>query len=242
MVGLAFAIAASCNFPVLVMSIFWKGLTTRGALIGGFLGLTSAVVGVILSPAVWEATLGNPKGRRRLRWTTRPYSRSPSHSPASGCFRFWTAARAPRFTRAASTHDICAQPDRDRRGYRHHALTIRKVGRVCCLPSWSGSASAHAFDASNPPFDRLTSLEVEKLRAALDVAYFRPGETIIAQHTPANALFVVIKGTIEERDGSDLVALLAPRTVRQPRSWCTARAATPSWLARRRCATSLPRA
>ena len=62
MVGLAFAIAASCNFPVLVTSIFWKGLTTRGAMIGGFLGLISAVVGVILSPAVWEATLGNPKG------------------------------------------------------------------------------------------------------------------------------------------------------------------------------------
>ena len=41
MVGLAFAIAASCNFPVLLMSIFWKGLTTRGALIGGFLGLIS---------------------------------------------------------------------------------------------------------------------------------------------------------------------------------------------------------
>jgi cation/acetate symporter len=62
MVGLAFAIAASCNFPVLAMSIFWKGLTTRGAMIGGFLGLISAVVGVVLSPAVWEATLGNPKG------------------------------------------------------------------------------------------------------------------------------------------------------------------------------------
>ena len=31
-------------------------------MIGGFLGLISAVVGVILSPAVWEATLGNPKG------------------------------------------------------------------------------------------------------------------------------------------------------------------------------------
>jgi cation/acetate symporter len=62
MVGLAFAIAASCNFPVLVTSIFWRGLTTRGALIGGFIGLISAVVGVILSPAVWEATLGNPKG------------------------------------------------------------------------------------------------------------------------------------------------------------------------------------
>ena len=62
MVGFAFAIAASCNFPVLVTSTFWKGLTTRGALIGGFLGLISAVVGVVLSPAVWEATLGNPKG------------------------------------------------------------------------------------------------------------------------------------------------------------------------------------
>ncbi|MGY3238888.1 cation/acetate symporter [Bradyrhizobium sp. USDA 4472] len=62
MVGLAFAIAASCNFPVLVMSIFWRGLTTRGALVGGFLGLVSAVVGVILSPAVWEVTLGFAKG------------------------------------------------------------------------------------------------------------------------------------------------------------------------------------
>jgi cation/acetate symporter len=54
MLGLALAIAASCNLPVLVMSIFWKGLTTRGAMIGGFLGLISAVVGVILSPAVWK--------------------------------------------------------------------------------------------------------------------------------------------------------------------------------------------
>jgi cation/acetate symporter len=62
MVGLAFAIAASCNFPVLVMSIFWRGLTTRGALIGGFLGLISAVIGVVLSPAVWEVTLGFAKG------------------------------------------------------------------------------------------------------------------------------------------------------------------------------------
>src|ERR1700746_3990733 len=62
MVGLAFAIAASCNFPVLVMSIFWRGMTTRGALVGGFLGLISAVVGVVLSPAVWEVTLGYAKG------------------------------------------------------------------------------------------------------------------------------------------------------------------------------------
>jgi cation/acetate symporter len=58
MVGLAFAVAASCNFPVLLMSVFWRGTTTRGSLIGGFLGLTSAVAMVVLSKAVWVQTLG----------------------------------------------------------------------------------------------------------------------------------------------------------------------------------------
>jgi cation/acetate symporter len=58
MVGLAFAIAASCNFPILFLSMFWKRLTTRGTLIGGFLGLFSAALLVILSPTVWVAVLG----------------------------------------------------------------------------------------------------------------------------------------------------------------------------------------
>ena len=61
-VGLAFAIAASCNFPVLLMSMFWKDMTTRGAVVGGFLGLLTAFLGVVLSPAVWEGIFGNPKG------------------------------------------------------------------------------------------------------------------------------------------------------------------------------------
>jgi CBS domain-containing protein len=69
----------------------------------------------------------------------------------------------------------------------------------------------NVFDAANAPFDRLTSQEVETLRAALDIAYFRPGETIIAQNAAAGALFVVIKGTVEERDGGDLLALLGPK-------------------------------
>ncbi|MCA1456049.1 cyclic nucleotide-binding/CBS domain-containing protein [Bradyrhizobium sp. BRP22] len=68
-----------------------------------------------------------------------------------------------------------------------------------------------AFDAANPPFDRLTPQEVETLRATLDIAYFRPGETIISQDTPSDTLYVVIKGTIEERDGGDLLALLGPK-------------------------------
>ena len=58
MVGLAFAVAASCNFPVLLMSILWKGTTTRGAVVGGLLGLVSAVVMVVLSKAVWVSTFG----------------------------------------------------------------------------------------------------------------------------------------------------------------------------------------
>lgn len=53
MVGLAFAIAASANFPILFLSIYWKGLTTKGAVIGGGLGLLTAVVLVILGPIVW---------------------------------------------------------------------------------------------------------------------------------------------------------------------------------------------
>jgi cation/acetate symporter len=58
-VALAFTIAASANFPVLFMSIFWKKLTTRGAVLGGYIGLISALVLVILGPVVWTQILGN---------------------------------------------------------------------------------------------------------------------------------------------------------------------------------------
>ena len=58
-VGLAFAIAASANFPVLFLSMFWSKLTTRGAVIGGSLGLATAVMLVILGPIVWVQIFGN---------------------------------------------------------------------------------------------------------------------------------------------------------------------------------------
>ena len=58
MVGLAFAIAASANFPILFLSIYWSKLTTRGAFIGGFIGLITAVVLVILSKTVWVSIFG----------------------------------------------------------------------------------------------------------------------------------------------------------------------------------------
>ncbi|MFA6190746.1 MAG: cation acetate symporter [Sulfurimonas sp.] len=57
-VGLAFAIAASANFPILVLSMYWRKLTTRGAVVGGSLGLATAILLVILSPTVWVKILG----------------------------------------------------------------------------------------------------------------------------------------------------------------------------------------
>jgi cation/acetate symporter len=58
MVGLAFSVAACANFPVLVLSMFWKGLTTRGAVVGGVVGLVTAVTLIVLAKAVWVDTLG----------------------------------------------------------------------------------------------------------------------------------------------------------------------------------------
>jgi len=62
MVGLAFAIAASANFPVLLLSMYWKGLTTRGAILGGWVGLLSAVLLTVLSPSIWKSVFGFPAG------------------------------------------------------------------------------------------------------------------------------------------------------------------------------------
>ncbi|MGH8789538.1 MAG: cation acetate symporter [Cupriavidus necator] len=58
-VSLTFSIAASSNFPVLLLSIYWRGLTTRGAVLGGMMGLITAVVLTILSPTVWVQVLGH---------------------------------------------------------------------------------------------------------------------------------------------------------------------------------------
>ncbi|WP_182058968.1 cation acetate symporter [Pantoea sp. ME81] len=59
MVGLAFSIAASCNFPIILLSMYWSKLTTRGAMIGGWLGLITAVVLMILGPTIWVQVLGH---------------------------------------------------------------------------------------------------------------------------------------------------------------------------------------
>jgi cation/acetate symporter len=96
MVSLAFAIAASANFPVLLMSVLWKGCTTRGAVIGGFLGLISSVVLTVVSPTVWEATLGNPKGSALF-----PYTSPALFSMTIGFFGIWLFSILDNSRRAA---------------------------------------------------------------------------------------------------------------------------------------------
>ncbi|MCG8380008.1 MAG: cation acetate symporter [Proteobacteria bacterium] len=59
MVGLAFAIAASVNFPILFLSMYWQRLTTRGAFVGGSIGLITAVLCMIFGPTIWVDILGN---------------------------------------------------------------------------------------------------------------------------------------------------------------------------------------
>jgi len=95
MVSLAFAIAASANFPVLFMSVLWKDCTTKGAVIGGFLGLISSVVLTVVSPSVWEATLGNPKGSSLF-----PYTSPALFSMTIGFVGIWLFSVLDRGARA----------------------------------------------------------------------------------------------------------------------------------------------
>jgi cation/acetate symporter len=94
MVSLAFAIAASANFPVLFMSVLWKGCTTRGAVIGGFLGLISSVALTVVSPPVWEATLGNPAGSALF-----PYASPCLFSMTIGFLGIWIFSLLDRSAR-----------------------------------------------------------------------------------------------------------------------------------------------
>jgi cation/acetate symporter len=84
MVSLAFAVAASANFPVLFMSVLWKNCSTKGAFYGGFAGLITAVVLTIVSPTVWEAALGFPEGSALF-----PYSSPAIFSMPIAFFTIW---------------------------------------------------------------------------------------------------------------------------------------------------------
>jgi cation/acetate symporter len=113
MVSLAFAIAASANFPVLFLSVLWKDCTTKGAVIGGFLGLISSVGLTVVSPSVWEATLGYPKGSA---WF--PYSSPALFSMTIGFVGVWLFSILDRSPNAAQERAaFAAQKVRSETGY-----------------------------------------------------------------------------------------------------------------------------
>jgi cation/acetate symporter len=92
MVSLAFALAASGNFPVLVMSLLWKGCTTRGAAWGGAIGLLAAFGLTVLSPVIWVAVFG-------FAHAIFPYSSPALFSVPTGFAAIWlisTLDRSPR--------------------------------------------------------------------------------------------------------------------------------------------------
>jgi cation/acetate symporter len=84
MVMLAFTVACSANFPVLFMSVLWKNCTTKGAVAGGTVGLILSVTLTIMSPAVWEAALGNPKGSAMF-----PYASAAIFSMTAAFLVIW---------------------------------------------------------------------------------------------------------------------------------------------------------
>jgi cation/acetate symporter len=113
MVSLAFAIAASANFPVLFMSVLWKDCTTRGAVIGGFMGLISSVGLTVVSPAVWEATLGYAKGSALF-----PYTSPALFSMTIGFVGIWLFSVLDRSPQAAKERAaFTAQQIRSETGY-----------------------------------------------------------------------------------------------------------------------------
>jgi cation/acetate symporter len=102
MVMLAFVIAASANFPVLFMSVLWKGTTTKGAVTGGFVGLVTAVTLTIGSASVWEAVMMYPKGSA---WF--PYQSAAIFSIPAAFITIWLV----------SLLDRSARGDQDRAGF-----------------------------------------------------------------------------------------------------------------------------
>ncbi|MFC4933184.1 cation acetate symporter [Massilia sp. GCM10023247] len=93
MVSLAFAIAASANFPVLFMSVLWKDCTTRGATIGGFIGLITAVVLTLLSKSVWTDVLGYGEAPF-------PYTSPALFSMLAGFISIWLISLVDKSPRA----------------------------------------------------------------------------------------------------------------------------------------------
>jgi len=105
MVSLAFALAASGNFPVLILSLFWKGCTTRGVVAGGTVGVLLALVLTILSKSIWVDILGSAKA-------IFPFMSPTIFSMPAAFLTIWLVSRFDNSPRAAV----------DREGYLHQRI------------------------------------------------------------------------------------------------------------------------
>ncbi len=98
LVALALAISASANFPILTLSMFWRGLTTRGAWMGGSIGLICALLFVILGPAVWVEVFGFEK-------PIFPSGYPALYSMLLAFFSIWLISVTDKSARAKIDHD-----------------------------------------------------------------------------------------------------------------------------------------
>jgi len=87
-VMLAFSLACSANFPVLFMSVLWRNCTTRGASVGGFIGLLLALGLTLLSAPVWENVFGQPVGSAPF-----PYASPAIFSMPAAFLSIWLISR-----------------------------------------------------------------------------------------------------------------------------------------------------
>ena len=111
MVGLAFAVAASANFPALLLALTWRRFNTTGVT-GVLFGVISAIVLVIVSPKVGQERTPSPARRSAGSWRTRASCRSRSASSAAG----WGRCSAPSWRRAHVPRALRPLGDRAGRG------------------------------------------------------------------------------------------------------------------------------
>ena len=116
---LPLVIAASANFPILLLFMYWKGFTTRGAVAGGYTGLVLAVSLIILGPNVWVNVLGYAE-------PLFPYA-YPTLFSMGACFLFaWLFSITDKSRRAAAEADaFAAQLRRSQVGELSPGLTAR---------------------------------------------------------------------------------------------------------------------
>jgi cation/acetate symporter len=125
MAGLALSVAASCNFPVLAMAIFWRGTTTRGAVVGGLVGLISSVLLVVLSKTVWVAVFHFPAA-------VFPYDNPALFSMPLAFASIWLFSVTERSARA----------DAERRAFDAQFVQSETgIGSLDSAPVLSGSAA-----------------------------------------------------------------------------------------------------